>query len=209
MCEPYSPNPATSSWHSEFEPELGRLTIVNNQTAGLLATALIELSGNFILKQHEVDKLSEVHDVIIQETFGFKHLVKELVIASAILDDEDPPAAREAIDGLFKMSDLIFSSWLKPDLGFFVTGSPALAYTWRLRQSGGTGVIEDYGLASRSGQDSFISLQTDCNRIFAEYAGRNEWATITMEDRATELNEKNAIELIRHSIARFKERGTR
>lgn len=178
------------------EGRLGELSIQSNETKGLFATALIELAGNFILKDHEVERYTKDHDIVIQETFGFKHIVKELLIAKEIVNRDERDVAEKAIQDLLDLASASFSHWLQPKVGFFVKGDPEVAYSWRLRQSGRVGVIEDFGLASQTGMKSFVSLQSECNKIFEEFAKQCKWPVIEMKDRSIEENLDNACSVI-------------
>ncbi|MER8766419.1 MULTISPECIES: hypothetical protein [unclassified Mesorhizobium] len=182
------------------ENTLGNLSLTSNATAGLLATALVELAGNFFLKHNEIDRSKTGHDIIIQETFGYKHIVKELLIAREIIGENEESFAASIVQNFLDLAERCFMAWLQPTYGFFVRGSPQLAYEWRLKQSGRVGVIEDFGLASQHGRDSFVNLQTACDGIFAGYAAKCGWPVIEMQDRPVEQNIRHANDVILTTI---------
>ncbi|MBY5394885.1 hypothetical protein HFN01_08585 [Rhizobium leguminosarum] len=183
-----------------IEDLLGKLSLTSNATAGLVATALVELAGNFFLKHHEIDRLRVNHDIVIQETFGYKHIVKELLIAREIINEREEPFAASIVQNILELAERCFMSWLQPTYGFFVRGSPQMAYEWRLKQSGRVGLIEDFGLASQHGRDSFVNLQTACDDIFNGYATKCGWPIIEMQDRPIELNIGHANDVVLTTI---------
>lgn len=186
------PNNFENYISSGFEEWLASISIDDNDVTGPVSASLVEIAANFVLRDHEVDRLTSKGIVVIQETFGFKHVVKELLIARRLASQKGERQAEKLIDNLFNMMEACFAQWLQPDVGIFVNGAPELAYRWRMKQEGNVGVIEDFGSAGASGEESFISLQRECAKIFKGYSKKWDWVEVNVKNRPVEENIEEA-----------------
>lgn len=150
---------------------------------GPLAAALLEIAGNILLQRDTIRQWVAEGCVVIQESYGFKHVVKELLLVEAL----DPALAGEAALTLRFARDF-FGRVCVPDVGVMVAGDPALALRWRTAEAGRTGVFENLAVAGDDPRASFLSLQTRCTEIFADFAAAHGWLRFEVRDEPRERN---------------------
>jgi hypothetical protein len=150
---------------------------------GPLAAALLEIAGNILLQRDAIERWVAEGCVVIQESYGFKHVVKELLL----VEELDPARADEAALTLRFAHDF-FGRACVPDLGVLVAGDPALALRWRTAESGRTGVFENFAVAGEDPGASFLALQSRCVDIFEEFAAAHGWLRFEVRDVPREVN---------------------
>ena len=150
---------------------------------GPLAAALLEIAGNVLLQRDAIERWVAEGCVVIQESYGFKHVVKELLL----VEELDPGRAAEAALTLRFAHDF-FGRVCVPDLGVLVAGDPELALRWRTAESGRTGVFENFAVAGEDPRASFLALQSRCVEIFDEFAAAHGWLRFEVRDVPREDN---------------------
>lgn len=150
---------------------------------GPLAAALLEIAGNVLLQRDAIERWVAEGCVVIQESYGFKHVVKELLL----VEELDPARAAEAALTLRFAHDF-FGRVCVPDLGVLVAGDPELALRWRTAESGRTGVFENFAVAGEDPRASFLALQSRCVEIFDEFAAAHGWLRFEVRDVPREDN---------------------
>ena len=140
--------------------------------------ALLEIAGNILLQRDAIARWVAEGCVVIQESYGFKHVVKELLLA----EEMDPALAGEAALTLRYAHDF-FGRACVPDMGVLVAGDPALALRWRTAEAGRTGVFENYLVAGEDPGASFLlALQTRCSKMLADFAAAHGWLRFEVHD---------------------------
>lgn len=150
---------------------------------GPLAAALLEIAGNVLLQRDAIARWVAEGCVVIQESYGFKHVVKELLL----VEELDPALAAEAALTLRFAHDF-FGRACVPDVGVLVAGDPELALRWRTAETGRTGVFENFAVAGEDPAASFLALQSRCTGIFAEFAAAHGWLHFEVLDVSRERN---------------------
>lgn len=144
---------------------------------GPLAAALLEVAGNILLQRDAIERWVAEGCVVIQESYGFKHVVKELLL----VEELDPALAAEAALTLRFAHDF-FGRVCVPDVGVLVAGDPELALRWRTAEAGRTGVFENFSVAGEDPGTSFLALQSRCTAIFEEFAAAHGWLRFEVHD---------------------------
>jgi thymidylate kinase len=180
--------------------QLLELDVDRNSTWGVVAGAFAELSGNLFFRSAEVDKKIEQGYVVIQETFGYKHLVKDLYLAKNLAIRNGDHAFLPVIESLEALNETIFSTVLAPQFGFVIDGDPELAVQRRLDQSGGAGWTEDLQIACDRTRESFVRMQNYTREKFREYAKRHGWQTVEIANVSLEYDVARVVEYIRQTI---------
>ncbi|WP_189702193.1 hypothetical protein [Streptomyces chromofuscus] len=157
------------------------------KASGALASAWIELAANTLLHRAIVKELVSEGYLVLQESYGYKHLVKLFAFAEHL----SPESAQAAHTGRSLVADY-FGRILKPDVGLYVHGSPRLALTWR-RQQSGIGTFETFSSAGSDADASFLELQERTGAAFAEFAEKYGWARVDMVDGPRGENRTRAV----------------
>jgi hypothetical protein len=150
---------------------------------GPLAAALLEIAGNILLQRDAIERWVAEGCVVIQESYGFKHVVKELLL----VEELDPALAGEAALTLRFARDF-FGRACVPDVGVLVAGDPALALRWRTAEAGRTGVFENLSVAGEDPATSFLALQARCTAIFDDFAAEHGWLRFEVQDESPAHN---------------------
>jgi hypothetical protein len=163
------------------ESSLEETELYGIQRSGALAAAWVELAGNFILQAECIERQTASGLITIQDTFGFKHVLKLLLIAKALHSDGMPT---EVVDDCIETATRVFGGpYLQPAIGVFLKGSPELAYKWRQAGRAEPRGLEDYSVAGWGGKESFLKLQRECAEYFKNAAQSWGWLIIDVDER--------------------------
>jgi hypothetical protein len=181
------------------EASLEETELYGVRRSGALAAAWVEIAGNFILQAECIERQIASGLIIIQDTFGFKHVLKLLLIAKALHSDELPS---EMVDECIETATRIFGGpYLQPAIGVFLKGSPELAYKWRQTGRVESKGLEDYGVAGWGGKESFLRLQHACAEYFQSAAQSWGWLTVDVDERpSTEMIEVEINAILSHPL---------
>lgn len=171
------------------------LQIVENATWGILGGAFAEMSGNYFFRHLEVAERIARGQVVIQETFGYKHLVKELYIAKQLASLNGEERYLPVIATMESLNELMFSTVLAPQFGFVVDCDPAEALKRRASQ-GGVGWTEDMQLACDRGPGSFVRMQQYTRDVFLSYAAKHNWPVIRTDEADEAQTVRNALDIV-------------
>lgn len=158
---------------------------------GPLAATLLEIAGNVLLQRDVIDRWVAEGCLVLQESYGFKHAVKELLLTEAL----DPALATQT-EVLMRFATEFFGRCCVPDVGVHVTGDPMVALKWRTAQSGRTSPFENYSIAGGDPEDSFLAMQTRCVTVFDAFATEHGWARLEMRDEPVERNVERMLDLL-------------
>ncbi|MER6214084.1 hypothetical protein ABT213_08465 [Streptomyces sp. NPDC001674] len=186
------------------EDQLGRLRATASSPSGPLAAALVEFAGNVVLHAEVIRPALERGEVVVQETFPYKHVLKEYLLASELTAaNANSPYSSDEVDFLFAPVEAFFGGGaLSPDVGILVDGPAELALRWRIGQSGAVGVLEDLRTAGRPGDEGFIALQSASARRFHAFAQKYGWIVHTVRDAPVEENVQRGLDLVLAEIVR-------
>ena len=114
---------------------------------------------------------------VVHESFGYKHLVKELLLCARLSPDWEPAvvAAQAFVRHLFGTS-------LRPDLGIYLATDPRVALKWRVQQRGHIGAFDSFASGGDSPDNEFVWLQSECAREFDGFARDYGWLRIDIRD---------------------------
>ena len=177
----------------------------SSATTGPLAAAMVEFAGNLVLYSEVIRPALERGEIVVQETFPYKHVLKEYLLAVYAANRTGTGAYHpQEIDPLFTPMEEFFGGPLNPDVGVFVDGPPELALEWRLKQSGQVGVMEDLRIAGEPGFDGFVRLQSECARRFLEFARKYGWQRHEVRDAPAESNVRRGLDILLAEISRLR-----
>lgn len=188
---------------SGAEESLGDLKASASSPSGPLAAVLVEFAGNLVLNSEVIRPALERGEVVVQETYPYKHVLKEYLLAVELAKQSGgEPYGLGEIEALFAPLEEFFGGGsLRPDLGVLVDGPVSLAHEWRLQQSGQVGVLEDLRTTGETGKDGFVRLQAETVGRYRAFAQKWGWCVHTVEDAPLEKNLPRGLELINSQIA--------
>lgn len=135
------------SWsEAGWENSLKDSHVTGVRPVGPLAAALVELAANLVVAAEQIQPALARGEVVLQESFPFKHVIKEVLISRRITTDRSSWSQTARLMRTF-FKDIFNAFPLRPHVGVLVHGPVDLAYRWRMAQSGSLGVLEDYGAA--------------------------------------------------------------
>ncbi|MFD0385306.1 hypothetical protein ACFQ2B_32680 [Streptomyces stramineus] len=177
-----------AEWASgDGEAALARTELRGVGPAGPLASALVGLAGGVLLAGDAVEPALERGEVVLQETFPFKQVLKKLLVCRRIAGDD--PAWSPLLDRMQAMAEDVFGGRLfQPDVGVLVDGPLDLAFRWRTAQSGHVGLLEDYRVAGDSGEAAYLRLQQETVEVFRRLAGQWDWLIHQVDGSGLEAN---------------------
>jgi thymidylate kinase len=177
----------------EAERRLRAVPVERNSARPFLSSALLEVVGGFWVQSY-VEARLRAGVCVIDESYAFKHVLKNVLIAQRIAGPGSPvhAEAQRVLDTAIGL----FGGLLGPDRGCWVDTDPELALQWRAKAGEETTAFENYALLGESGDESFLALQADCRVAFAAAAEQWGWTRVTMEDRPREDNLAAAQQLL-------------
>jgi hypothetical protein len=187
---------------SGYEERLSRLRVLDNELRGVVASAFVEAAGNLFLWAHVIDPKLDAGTIVVQESYGLKHALRELLMARRLALLQGDEGAADTISQLMPVVEAAFLRFVPPRVGVLVTGEPELAFRWRSGQPNYVGIAEDLTTIGVAGEDSFIDFQRECALEFEEVARRAGWVVVRMADRAKEENVDAAVDAILEHLDR-------
>jgi len=103
--------------HDSLRDQVLDLPVTDNAAWGLLAGALTEIAGNFMHRYMDVVPKLQTGKMVIQETFGLKHLVKDLYLAKTVAIKNGNSELLPLISKLEELGETIYSGVLAPQVG--------------------------------------------------------------------------------------------
>lgn len=176
------------------------MDIVKNEAWGVLSGALAEIAGNFMFRYFDVVPNLKRGCLVIQETFGYKHLVKDLYLSKMLALRNGDLEFVPLVEKLAELGEWMYSTVLAPEVGIVIDGDPVPAIERRMAQSGRAGWTENMQLACDSSPESFLHMQQYTRDKFLAYAKRYGWPVITITEEGKEQNTNRAIEIIRNAL---------
>jgi hypothetical protein len=176
------------------------MDIVKNEAWGVLSGALAEIAGNFMFRYFDVIPNLRRGRLVIQETFGYKHLVKDLYLSKTLAVRNGDLEFVPLIEKLEDLGEWMYSTVLAPEVGIVIDGDPMPAIERRMAQDGRPGWTENMQLACDCSPESFLHMQQYTRDKFLAYAKRYDWPVITITDEGKERNTNRAIEIIRDTL---------
>ena len=158
---------------------------------GPLAAAWIELAANTLLHREVIQPLVARGHLVLQESYGYKHLLKLFAYADKLAGAPDALTA-----GCREFVTNYFGGYLVPDVGVFVAADPAVALRWRMRQAGRLGTFETFASAGDDPQQSFLDLQSEATARYADFAECFGWTRVESRDTSREENLRTTLEVL-------------
>ena len=172
--------------------------IERNSPDLFLGSALLELAGSIFLHQTEIESKLRSGSIVIDESFGFKHVLKNILMAQRISQEGSP--IHHAVENLRGTAQAVFGALLRPDHGYWIDTDPHLAWQWRAFGGATATAFEDYSIVGVTGKSSFVDLQTDCLGAFAIAVRQWQWQRISMLDRPRDENIHEAVTTIERDV---------
>lgn len=169
--------------------------IAGVRPSGPLAAILLEVAGNILFHREVVGELLDQGCVVIEESYGYKHVVKDLLYAARIAPNTPRTADELALTSSFVRE--FFGRLLRPDVPLYLAGDPSLAQRWRTVQRGGTGRFE--GLPGDDGAPddrSFLDMQAGCAAEFERFADEHAWTRVELTDAPRAENRAAAMDAV-------------
>lgn len=177
--------------HERGTEYLNGLPIRDMPPSGALASAWIELTANTLLHLEVIQPMVAEGCLVLQETYGYKHLVKLF----ALVEDISPAMAEAARLG-HELAFDYFGRVLQPDVGIYLAGSPTLALRWRQRQSQ-LGTFEKLvPTAERDPESAFLLLQERATAAFDTFADTYSWSRADIVDASREENRRRILDAV-------------
>lgn len=155
---------------------LNGVVVSGQPPEGPLACAWIELAANTLLHHEVIRPLVNDGFLVLQESYGYKHLLKLFAYADGLSHSSTSITAH-----CRAFARSYFGNYLKPDLGIYVSTPPEVALRWRTSQ-GSLGTFETYATAGADPQQSFVRMQAETAASFDDFAAAFGWTTIAVRD---------------------------
>lgn len=151
------------------------------RSSGPLASGLVEAALDFVIEAEVVRPKAAEGIVVVRESYGYKPVLKALLIAAACPEDT---VRRDVVERMIaRVTDIYSDPFLQPDVGILLDGDPDIAHSRRCVEGRGVGVAEDYALSGQTGAESFLSLQEECAARFAWAAADWGWYHLEVGER--------------------------
>lgn len=175
------------------ERRLRAVPVERNSPRAFLSSALLEVVGGFAVQSY-VEARLRAGVCVIDESFAFKHVLKNVLLAQRAAGPGSPvhAEAQRVLDTAVGL----FGALLGPAVGGWVDTDPELALEWRAKAGEETTAFENYALIGETGEESFLAMQADCRAAFAAAAARWGWRRVTMTDRPRADNLAAALRLL-------------
>jgi thymidylate kinase len=154
------------------------------RSSGPLASGLVEVALDFVIESEVVRPRAAEGVVVVRESYGYKPVLKALLIAAACQADTVPSDVVQRM--IERVTDIYADPFLQPDVGILLDGDPGTAHARRSAEGRGVGVAEDYALSGQEGAKSFLSLQEECTAHFSKAAADWGWYRLVVADRTPE-----------------------
>jgi hypothetical protein len=182
------------SWSvPQAEGRLRQVPVERNAARPFLSSALLEIVGGVWVQAYVESRLQAGVD-IIDESFAFKHAMKNVLFARRIAAPGS--AVHEAARGVLDLAVSLFGEVLRPTYGYWVDTEPKLAWRWRTLSGDETTPFENYGLIGERGDEAFLAMQEDCRRVFETAARSWRWRRIAMSDAPRDEGVARVLEAI-------------
>lgn len=179
-----------------YEANLSGLRVTSNDPRGIVNSAFVETAGNLFLRMHVVEPRLAEGTIVVQESYGVKHVVRALVMARWQMREQWDDASVNAVDAIMPALTRAFRCWAAPRVPVLVTGAPELAASWRAQQQDYVGVAEDLSTIGHEAAGSYVEFQRECAAAYEELAAAEGWLVVRMRDRSVEENIGEALETI-------------
>ena len=146
--------------------------------SGPIAASWVELAANTLIYMGIISPLLTTGDLVIQESFGYKHLIK--LIATFDFLSEGRYCQETAIARKFVST--YFGHFLRPDIGIYIDADPRVALKWRMSQASRVGTFEAYSTAETDLPQSFLAMQSTLRRDLQWFAGNFHWLSLRVDD---------------------------
>ena len=166
-----------------------------NDGRGVLAAMHMEASASVLLRQQVIEPALRAGTVVIQESFSYKQLVKQIEVAAHHLR-----LPRIEVERLHASVADLLATVCRPSAGLFLVGDPAFAYECRVRDSGGLGPIEHLGDPDLEPLESYLRLQRAAQVRFAAFADRCGWPKLDMHASDLDTGVKRGVALARELV---------
>lgn len=176
----------------EASGRLRAIGVSSNDASAFVPAALMELAGGIVFHYEFIRRKVEDGFVVVDESFGFKHVLKNLLVSRA-LSPSASQALHDASAAVLRAATDIYFGTLAPDHGFFVDTPPVLAEGWKREGGEPPTAFETYGLAGAVSSTTFQSFQEDCRREFSSVCTSFGWKQIQMGDASAEENIRKAL----------------
>lgn len=200
LVKGHFPDTVSEFLSSDVRDRFLDFNIVHNEAWGVLSGVLTEIAGNFTFKHMDVEPKLKAGHVVIQETFGYKHAVKDLYLAKTLARRNGNEEFLPLIDQLEQFVERLFTTVLAPQTGFVIDGDPVVAIERRLAQSGRAGWTENMQLACDTRPESFLQMQQYTRDKFLNFAEKHGWPVITINNEGKEKNVERAIDIMMRAI---------
>jgi hypothetical protein len=183
--------------YSAAEKAVRAADVDRNSAQPFLSSAFLEIVGGFWI-QHHIDSRLCQGITVIDESYAFKHALKNLLFVRRLTEPGTP--LRDTADSLLATARSVFGTLLRPAHGYWIDTDPRLAWRWRAAVEDEPTSFENYGLAGDTGESSFLEMQSDCRAAFADATSAWGWHRIVMEDRPRSDNLGRALEHIQRRV---------
>ncbi len=166
--------------------------ITDFSPSGPLAAVWVELAANLLLRFEVIEPLLKCGTTVVQDSFGYKDLVKLLTMVARLCSEWVQPLE---LAGTFIRR--CFGEFLGPDVGIHLRGSASMALDWRRRAGQAPSIYENFSVLGHTTEQSFLELQEGCAILFASFAEAHKWVVVTMQERPPEDNGEAILHALR------------
>ncbi|MFB4313841.1 hypothetical protein [Actinomadura sp. 21ATH] len=164
--------------------------------AAFLAAGLMETAARLIERDFVIAPALARGEVVIQESHGFKNILKMGVYARVL-----SPGAGPALGEYFSFAHRCLSRWAPPAQSVVLRGDPRLAYSRRLEQRGRIPRGEHAGIGGEPAEASFVELQSGVQAELLAIAAAEGLPCVEMGGGTREENVAEAVRVTLRALA--------
>lgn len=161
---------------------------------GAMGAILLEIAGNVVFHRDVVGELTSKGMVVIDESYGYKHAVKDLLVAERAASTPVPEL--ELIRPFVRQ---FFGRAMVPDVGLYLAGDPDLAMrriAGQRRRVGRFEMLPVSQSSARQDDSAFHEMQRECAKEFAQFAASYGWTTVATEDGTWDDNRDHVMAVV-------------
>ena len=152
-----------------------------NDPRGLIGSALLDIAGNVAHKMLVTEPLVKTGYVVIQDSYGYKSVVKQLVAARLAAASEGNIDLANEAEMTLDFATQLFGGLMRPTAGMLLDGDPSLALR-RKSQRNSNAILEDLTIIGQPGTAYSFQFLSICRTQFLIAAKKWQWSIVQMTD---------------------------
>ena len=186
-------NEDTDVLSSESIQKMATTPVSANDPRGLIGSALLDIAGNVAHRMLVTEPLIKNGYVVVQDSYGYKSVVKQLVAARLAAASEGSIDLANEADMTLDFATQLFGRLMRPVTGLLLDGEPSLALR-RRSQRNSKAILEDLTIIGQPGRLYSVRFFAACRRQFLMAAKKWKWPIVQMADEPPAASRRKVTE---------------